>query len=117
VAWKSWLHFDGTMFDDYFIVGITTPQGNYSYHYHKDHWGMFDVPVMDRAPEWDGHVPSDIDRLLSLTTKRSPARYGFCPVCGAIGIIRERRPDGNDTCARGHQYPSAQALTEQPVAC
>jgi hypothetical protein len=69
-AWKSWLHSDGTMFDDYFIVGVTTPHGDYSYHYHKDHWGRFDVPEMDRAPEWDGHVPSDIDRLLSLLEVR-----------------------------------------------
>lgn len=66
ISWKSLLHADGTMFPDYFIVGITTPEGNYSYHYHMDHWDRFPVPVLDRAPEWDGHEPKDIDRLLSL---------------------------------------------------
>lgn len=65
-AWKSWLHHDGTMYDDYFIVGIDTPEGQYSYHYHKDYWNMFDVAELKCAPEWDGHEPKDITRLLSL---------------------------------------------------
>lgn len=65
-AWKSWLHHDGTMYDDYFIVGIYTPEGQFTYHYHKDHWDMFDVLEYDRAPEWDGHEPKDVTRLLSL---------------------------------------------------
>jgi len=65
-AWKSWLHSDGTMFDDYFIVGVLTVEGEYTYHYHKDFWDMFDVNEIINAPEWDGHKPSDIGRLLSL---------------------------------------------------
>lgn len=65
-AWKSWLHEDGAMYDDYFIVGITTDKGDYSYHYHKDYWNRFDVKELEKAPKWDGHMPSDIDRLLSL---------------------------------------------------
>lgn len=68
-AWKSWKHHDDTMYDDYFIVGVTTPEGDYSYHYHKKHWKEFDVTVLRRAPEYDGHVPSDIGRLLSLLKK------------------------------------------------
>lgn len=66
LSWKSWKHHDGTMFEDYFIVGVTTVQGQYTYHYHKDNWDMFDCKELDNAPEWDGHQPSDIDRLLSL---------------------------------------------------
>lgn len=65
-AWKSWLHSDGTMFTDYFIVGITTPEGNYTYHYHKDEWDRFNVKEIDKAPEWDGHTSHDITRLYSL---------------------------------------------------
>ena len=65
-AWKSWLHSDGTMFNDYFIVGVETPKGDYTYHYHKDFWNMFDVFELINAPTWDGHKPSDIDRLLSI---------------------------------------------------
>jgi len=37
---------------------------------------------------------------------------GYCPVCGAIGVKREKRPDGNDVCANGHTYPSRSALPE-----
>lgn len=66
LSWKSKLHHDNTMYDDYFIVGITTPQGNYTYHYHIDHWDMFNVKELDKAPEWDGHKPSDIIRLHSI---------------------------------------------------
>ena len=65
-AWKSKLHHDGTMYDDYFIVGVTTPSGDYSYHYHMDNWDYFKVTELDRAPEWDGHKPEDIDRLFTL---------------------------------------------------
>lgn len=65
-SWKSWLHEDGTMYDDYFIVGIKTKEGQYSYHYHKDYWDMFDVREVEKAPLWDGHEPKDITRLLSL---------------------------------------------------
>lgn len=36
--------------------------------------------------------------------------YGRCPHCGAPGIQRERRPNGNDTCANGHVYPSSAAV-------
>ncbi|WP_342538456.1 hypothetical protein MKY15_20645 [Sporosarcina sp. FSL K6-1540] len=65
-AWKSKKHDDGTMYDDYFIVGIETPEGSYTYHYHIDNWDYFKVKQIARAPEWDGHKPEDITRLLSL---------------------------------------------------
>jgi hypothetical protein len=39
--------------------------------------------------------------------------YGFCPICGAPGSQRERRPNGNDRCAKGHEYPSASAVSEE----
>jgi len=35
--------------------------------------------------------------------------YGFCPKCGAPGVSRERRPNGNDICRTGHEYPSREA--------
>lgn len=66
IAWKSKFHFDGTMFEDFFVCGIDTPDGQFTYHYHLKHWEMFKVPELDRAPEWDGHKPEDITRLLSL---------------------------------------------------
>lgn len=67
LAWKSKKHHDGTMYDGMFIVGIDTPQGQYSYHYDiEPYWNMFACKELDNAPEWDGHKPEDIDRLQSL---------------------------------------------------
>lgn len=72
VAWKSWKHHDGTMFDESFIVGVETPEGQYSYHYNAEHWDTFDVREMPFAPTYDGHEPSDIGRLDSLLKPRLP---------------------------------------------
>lgn len=74
IAWKSKKHHDGTMYDDMFIVGIDTPQGQYSYHYDMNIWSMFDVIELEYAPEWDGHKPSDIERLRSI---QNPQPYKF----------------------------------------
>ena len=65
-AWKSLKHDDGTMYENYFIVGIETDEGQYTYHYHIKHWDMFKVKEIPLAPEWDGHQPFDITRLLTL---------------------------------------------------
>jgi hypothetical protein len=65
-AWKSKLHADGTMYADYFIVGIETKEGQYTYHYPLESWLFFDVKELDNAPEWDGHTANDVGRLLSL---------------------------------------------------
>ena len=65
-AWKSKLHDDGAMYEDYFIVGIETPMGQFSYHYNIAHWGVFDVKELDKAPKWDCHTADDVVRLHSL---------------------------------------------------
>jgi len=66
-AWKSKQHHDGTMFNDHcFIVGIDTPAGQYTYHYHTDYWDLYDVKELDFAPEYDGHTDADVGRLLTL---------------------------------------------------
>lgn len=66
-AWRSKLHADGTMYENFFIVGISTPNGDYSYHYHMDDWDyFFGIRTLERAPDWDGHMPKDINRLFSL---------------------------------------------------
>lgn len=39
--------------------------------------------------------------------KPKPVGYGRCPTCGAECISRERRPNGNDMCSRGHTYASS----------
>ncbi len=65
-AWKSWKHDDGSMFNNSFIVGIDTPEGQYTYHYNSNFFDVFDVKELDFAPKYDGHKPKDITRLLTL---------------------------------------------------
>mgnify|MGYP000965465182 CR=1 FL=1 len=36
--------------------------------------------------------------------------YGYCPKCGARGVLRERCLNGNDTCQNSHVYPSREAV-------
>jgi hypothetical protein len=64
-AWKAKKHHDGTMYDNMFIVGIDTPDGQATYHYDIDpYWDMFKCRVLDNAPEWDGHTPAQaIERI------------------------------------------------------
>jgi len=65
-AWKSLYHADGTRYEGCFIVGIETPDGNHTYYCGTEYWDLFNVTEFDRAPEWDGHKPEDVNRLLSL---------------------------------------------------
>ena len=67
-AWKSWKHEDGKecFSGGWFIVGIDTPQGSYTYHYEEKYWGIFDCVALERAKHWDGHTDKDVTRLLSL---------------------------------------------------
>lgn len=67
-AWKSRLHHDGEpcFGGGWFIVGITTPAGDYTYHYELKDWNLFDCKVLDKAPEWDGHTDKDVSRVLTL---------------------------------------------------
>lgn len=69
-AWKSFKHSDGKYcFDsdgEWFIVGVDTPQGSYTYHYSKEYWDMFDCQELECGKEWDGHTEDDVNRLLSL---------------------------------------------------
>lgn len=74
-AWKSKQHEDGDMYPNYFIVGIETPEGSFSYHYHLRHWDNFPVKEVEFAPPWDGHTSKDITRLLSLVNGPSTVEY------------------------------------------
>ena len=74
-AWKSFKHSDGKYcFDsngEWFIVGIDTPQGSYTYHFAKEYWDMFDCQELECGKEWDGHTEEDVTRLLSLEQETS----------------------------------------------
>lgn len=71
ISWKSRKHSDGTMYNGMFIAGINTPEGQYTYHCENDLWDLFNVKELEHAPEWDGHKPKDIVRLLSLNKKNT----------------------------------------------
>jgi len=69
-AWKSWKHEDGKYcFDsnmEWFIVGIDTPSGSYTYHYEKKYWDLFNCRELECGKHWDGHTEEDVTRLLDL---------------------------------------------------
>ena len=68
-SWKSWKHEDGELCfgGGWFIVGIDTPLGSYTYHYEEKYWDMFDCAELEVAKHWDGHTEDDAEtRLLSL---------------------------------------------------
>ena len=75
-AWKSWKHEDGEACfgGGWFIVGIDTPQGGYTYHYEDKYWNWFECEELPVARHWDGHTEEDVTRLLSLPDVRPVVR-------------------------------------------
>lgn len=67
-AWKSWKHEDGELCfgGGWFIVGIDTPLGSYTYHYEGKDFDLFECEELPVAKHWDGHTEADVTRLLSL---------------------------------------------------
>ena len=96
-AWKSLRHEDGELCfgGGWFIVGIDTPQGTYTYHYEAKDFDLFDCEELPVAKHWDGHTEKDVTRLLSLPAVRPVVRgkwvdcrdgYTYCGVCGEDAI-------------------------------
>lgn len=67
-AWKSLRHSDGKLCfgGGWFIVGIDTPKGSYTYHYKDNYFSLFDCIELERGKTWDGHTEKDLTRLLLL---------------------------------------------------
>lgn len=72
---KSRRHHDGSMYDGMFIVGINcagNPKSEQvwaTWHCEDRWWHRFNVPELDRAPEWDGHTPAEaLARLVDAAT-------------------------------------------------
>jgi len=67
-AWKSLRHEDGELCfgGGWFVVGIDTPEGSYTYHYEDTFYSLFDCIELERGKHWDGHTEKDVTRLLSL---------------------------------------------------
>lgn len=103
-AWKSHKHEDGELCfgGGWFIVGVDTPEGSYTYHYEDKYWDYFDCMELDVASHWDGHTEEDVTRLLSLPQKRvarwvvgkwtdDDVRYNDtsykCNLCGGVSGV------------------------------
>lgn len=88
-AWKSWKHEDGESCfgGGWFIVGIDTPEGSYTYHYKEKDWDMFDCMELPVSKHWDGHTEKDVTRLLSLDVR--PVKHGKWTL----------NKDGSGTCS------------------
>lgn len=71
LAWKSHRHENGELCfgGEWFIVGIDTPEGSYTYHYKNECWNDFDCVELECGKHWDGHTAKDVRRLLSLIKK------------------------------------------------
>lgn len=59
-CWKSKLHSDGTMYEGYFILGMTATEftgspTQISYHLPLEYWNKTNVLELKSAPLWDGH--------------------------------------------------------------
>lgn len=68
-AWKSRRHEDGKQCfgGGWFIVGVDTPKGSYTYHYEEKYWSIFKCVELPVAKHWDGHTDKDVWRLLTLS--------------------------------------------------
>lgn len=88
-AWKSLRHENGELCFDggWFIVGIDTPEGSYTYHYEVEYWDLFDCQELPTSKPWDGHTDKDVSRLLSLTDDAERKKGKWIPTCrGQIGF-------------------------------
>lgn len=100
-AWKSYRHEDGEWCfgGGWFIVGIDTPEGSYTYHYENKYWDMFDCADLPRSKHWDGHTEADAEtRLLSLEPERKRGKW--IPITeaepGAAHVLATLRWDEDD---------------------
>jgi len=47
-------------------------------------------------------------------SEKTKADYGYCPECGAPGVMLDLTPFGEGMCKKGHTYPSAKAHYKVP---
>ena len=79
------------------------------------------MDALDDLLYWDNGKPEydearkavQVGKQALAQTQEPVAVYGYCPECGAKGVMRERRPNGNDKCANGHTYPSSTSTSPQ----
>lgn len=81
-AWKSLRHESGELCfgGGWFIVGIDTPEGSYTYHYENNYYSLFDCVELKCGKHWDGHTEKDVTRLLSLPVLEKQEKDRWIPV-------------------------------------
>jgi len=101
-AWKSLRHEDGEFCfgGGWFIVGVDTPEGSYTYHYEDNYYSLFDCKELERGKHWDGHTEKDVTRLLSLPSVQPEPKWIPC---------KDRLPErGNEVLVcydfKGHRF-------------
>jgi hypothetical protein len=64
---KSVRHSDGELCfgGGWFVVVAQLPTGQITNHYELKDWDLFKVGIRDRAAEYDGHTPADVERRLT----------------------------------------------------
>lgn len=87
-AWKSYRHEDGELCfgGGWFIVGIDTPKGSYTYHYENKYWYLFDCVELQMSKHWDGHTEADAEtRLMSLSSECEIGKWILLDECSNPG--------------------------------
>jgi|ERR1700722_4393267 len=68
-TWRTRVHYDGTSFDGWFVLGVFQDSGSQiTYHLPDSKWDECDFAVTRKiAPEFDGHTSADVlERLKTL---------------------------------------------------
>lgn len=71
---KSIYHDDGKkpFNGGYFVVYAELPTGQISNHYELKYWYLFNIPIVNKAPKWDGHTSFDVmNRMLGFVQNPS----------------------------------------------
>ena len=88
-AWRSRKHPDGSMFDGFFIVGLTLPildGKQITYHVEEKFWHDFAFArTLDNAPEYDGHTPDDVLQRLQTWLLLGVPEHREQVLCSACG--------------------------------
>lgn len=139
-SWKSLRHEDGELCfgGGWFIVGVDTPEGSYTYHYKDDYFSLFDCKELYRAKHWDGHTEKDVTRLLSLSSAQPEedkllkkladalsekmAYMNMCPnerdvVLGYLGVKRPNTNHCNTDCWQEECKNYHYETRKQPEPC
>lgn len=66
--WRSEVNGDGSAWEGYFVMGISREEGQQiTYHIPMSRWEETNfAAVLDKAPDFDGHTPSDVLERLKM---------------------------------------------------